>query len=435
MSLSPQLLLLISVALLLASAFFVAAEYSLVSSRKTKVASLAHQGVPGASRLVAEMKDLPRLIAACQIGITMIGIAVGTLTEPLASKAFANLTKGFLDTRISFAIAFLVVSFVLVAIGELAPKYATLRNPERAAILLIRPISLIAVLFKPLIWLAEGLTRLVLLPFGIRRTAEQSFKLPREEILLMIQAGTTLEDTQLEVISRSLKIDKLCARDIMIHRLDVKWLDANLKLSEAFKQLSTIEYSRVPICNHDIDDVVGVVYVIDVIKVLDQQDLEISVLARPAIAVPENLSLDRILIRMRETNSQILIVMDEYGGTSGIITLEDLVEEIFGDLEDSTGHINPVIQVLRPGFLFAKAELRLDELAAYLGMNTYDVGTDSLATLLSEGLQRVPKRGDQMEFIFGKLKVAIMNKRRITYVEIELNKELVDKAIPDKEKI
>lgn len=408
---------------LIASAFFVSAEYALVSSRRSRIEELALKNTPGAKKLLHEMGNLSRLIAACQIGITMIGIAVGALTEPYAATELQNLTKGYLDPRFSFGIGFLLVSLLLVVLGELAPKYATLIAPERAAIFFVRPIAIVAVILKPLIWLAEELAHLVLRIVGIRSKNRGQPGLSKEELLLLIQSNSGLDYQVYEFVSRTLKLNSICARDVMIHRLDVKWIDADLSLDETFRKLAEIPYGRVPVCKKDIDEIIGIVYAQDMFKTLSKDQFNLADWVRPTVFIPENLTLEKVLARMREAQAQMLVVSDEYGGTSGIVTLEDISEEIFGDLEDNA-ELNPqILQKRGNGIYSVKASARLDEIASNLGFTSRDFGTQSLASILAEKLDRIPKRGDEVEFEFGKLRVLSLHNRRIQQVELRLNQE------------
>ena len=424
------LLVFVSILFVLGSAFFVAAEYSLVSSRRSRLETFAKSGNRTAAALVKALDNLSSLVACIQIGITMLGIGVGAITEPFVTDLLSAAMGHPVDRRLAFLVAFLpflLVTFTLVVVGELVPKYATLRNPERAALLLYPPLKWISYLFYPLTWLAKVTALAILRMLGVKPQDPDSAAVPKEELLLLVQTGGAdgiLEKKHAELVSRALRLDVLTARDIMIHRLDIKWLPIDTPGGELLGKLKTIPYSRIPVCREDIDSVAGIVYVFDIVKKLDAPDLNLETLMCPAVFVPENLPMGRIVETMRSEKTHLLVVMDEYGGTSGIITIEDVVEEVFGDLEDRTEVQRPTIEV-RGGRVSARAEVRYDELINFLGL-PIDPGenTDTLATMVVEGLERVPKTGDTVESTLGLMRVENMARNRITRVALQLTPEL-----------
>ena len=292
------LLVFVSVLLLLGSAFFVAAEYSLVSSRRSRLETFAKQGNRTATALVKALDNLSTLVACIQIGITMLGIGVGAITEPFVTRVLSAALGHAVDPRVSFVIAFLFVTFAMVVVGELVPKYATLRNPERAALLLFPPLRFISIVFYPLSWLARVTAVGILRAGGVKPQDEDAMAMPKEELLLLVQSGSAdgiLEKKHAELVSRALRLDVLTARDIMIHRLDVKWLPIDTPRGQILAKLKAIPYSRIPVCREDIDSVSGVVYVHDIVKRLDDPMLNLETIMCPAVFVPENLPMGRIV--------------------------------------------------------------------------------------------------------------------------------------------
>lgn len=364
----------------------------------------------------------------------MIGIGVGTVTEPYITELLVSSVGNAVPHSVSFAISFLVVTFVLVVVGELVPKYLVLGAPEKVALLTFRPMKVIVTVLKPLIWLVQKAAGLVLRLFGKKMEA-QSDSLAREELMMLIQSGGaegTLDKMHAEMVTKALKLDVLDARDIMVHRLDIKWLDVELNKEELLEKLAIIPYTRLPVCRGDIDDMVGVVYLHDVVKNLGRTDFKLANMLRPVVAVPENLTMEKIVATMRDQKTQILIVMDEYGGTSGLITLEDVVEEVFGELEDTLEGERPQIEVFKGGRVSAKSDVRLDELVNFLHLPIEtDENTDTLAQVIVDTLERVPRPGDSVETVLGKMRVENMARRRVTRVSIQLKPELVAAALAE----
>jgi CBS domain containing-hemolysin-like protein len=236
------------------------------------------------------------------------------------------------------------------------------------------------------------------------------------------------------MVARALKIDQLMAKDIMVHRLDIKWLDIALSTADLMKKLKTIPYGRIPVCKGDIDDVLGVAYLHDIVKNLDRPDFQLEQILRPAITIPENLAIDKIVAQMRDSKTQILIVLDEYGGTSGLITLEDVVEEVFGELEDRLEYERSPIEILPTGRISARADVRIDELLARLHSDVaIEGGTQTLAQVIVDTLGRVPKPGDHVDTPFGTMRVDNMARQRITRVSVQLRPTLTAKPEQEEE--
>lgn len=419
----------VSLLLVAGNAFFVAAEYSLVSARRGKIESLARKGHGGAKLVLKALQNLSRYVAGVQIAITMFGIGVGAVTEPFVTYYLGELVGAVVPGGVRVLIAILIVTFVLVVVGELVPKYATLASPEKIALLTIRPLTFFVWALSPLVALVQATGSGIMRILGIDMKRIDSDAVPKEELLMLVQAGGTegiLEKRHAELVTRALKLDALDARDIMIHRLDMKWLDADLSKEDLLRKLKKIPYTRLPVCQGDIDDLVGVVYIHDIVKNLDDAEFSLRKILRPAVVIPENLDVEKIVEMMREQKTQIVIVGDEHGGTSGLITLEDVVEEVFGELEDRIESERPQIEQFPGGRVSARASIRLDELISRLELDIeLDVPPTTLAQAIADGLGRVPRPGDAVESPIGMLRVENMARRRVTRVSVQLATELL----------
>jgi putative hemolysin len=417
----PRLLVLISILLVLGNAFFVAAEYALVGARRSRIEAMARRRKRSMSGLLAVLDDISPYVAATQIGITMVGIAVGSITEPFVRELLVT-SVGVIPRSVSIIASYLLITYVLVVVGELFPKYLAIKAAERVAIVTTAPLVLITKLLMPLVWFAQWSASLLLKPFGIDLREQHSEAVPKDELLLLIRTGSTegmLEKMQAELLSRTLRLDILDAKDIMIHRLDMKSLDVNTSKEDLFDKLTAIPHSRIPVYEGDLDSLVGIVYLHDIIKAWKHPDFSLRSIMHPTIAVPENVTLNKIISTMRESKTQIVIVLDEYGGTSGLVTLEDIVEEVFGELEDQLEVERPPVEITSSGRVTARADVRFDELVARLGVELPDEpSTDTLATIIIDGIERVPKLGDQVETEIGTLYVENMARRRITRVSL-----------------
>jgi putative hemolysin len=419
------------VVFILMIALFVAAEYSFVSCRRSRVEALAKRGNKAAKKVERALKNLSLYIAAFDIGITVFNLLVGRFFEPYITHGLSDLMGTAISPTFSFAIALTLVTFLTVVIGEVVPKYLGIHSPEKVAMWTVWPMDVFRTVCYPLIWLVQFTGKGVLRIFGIRAIDHDSDAVPKEELLLLVKSGGAeglLDKKHADLVSRALRLDQLKAQDVMIHRLDIRWVDLETPNEDLFTRLGELPHTRVPVCRGDIDDVVGILYIHDVIKHWNDGDFTIEKVLSEAVAVPENLSLDKIIARMREAKTQMLIVMDEYGGTSGLITLEDVVEEVFGELEDKIEHDRPSIDILPSGRISCKASVRFDELLARLAMDLHDEPlTDTLATMIVDKLGHIPKPGDHIDTPIGMLIVENMARRRITRVGVHLSRELQDR--------
>lgn len=423
------LLAVISVLLVVLSAIFVAAEYGLVGLRKSRIEVLAGKGNRAASLVLKALDQVPKYIATIQVGITIIGLALGSLTEPLVAENLERLMGSTVHPTLSFFISLVLVTFVMVVLGELVPKYLALHHPERIILILIRPLNFFVFLLAPVASVAQLSGKALLKPLGIDISSAKEGTISRDELTLMVRAGEsggTLEEDHANVVTKALRFDKLDAADIMIHRLDVHWVDAELSFDDLVKECSKIPHSRIPVCRGDIDDVVGILYTKDLLANVGRPNFELERILKPAEIVPENLTLTKIVNRMRDARTQILIVVDEFGGTSGLVTLEDVVEEVFGEMEDQIETERPQIDRMSNTRLSVKSSVRFDELMEYLELPTSEeTSTETLATLIVEELERTPKLGDKVDTEVGTIVVENMARQRITRVRVLLNEALM----------
>jgi putative hemolysin len=425
--------LIANLLLILASGFFVAAEYALIGSRKSRLDALARRGSKNARALSKALDNVSPYIAGTQIGITLLSIAIGSMTAPFVTELLSPLFKD-LNPNFAHAISLLIVTFFLVVIGELTPKYVTLKFAEKVGLITFRPLRVVVFILSPLIWLAQSTAGLILRPFGVSARANNGEALPKEELLMLVQTGGaegTLDKTHAEMVTRALRLDVLAARDIMIHRLDIKWLDASLDLPGLKVKLREIPFTRLPVCRGDIDEMIGIAYLHEIVKNWDNPEFSLEHTVRPMVAIPENLPMERIVQTMRDEKTQMLVVMDEYGGTSGLVTLEDVVEEVFGELEDRLESDRPIIEVHPAGRISARADVRYDELVSRLKLPIEpEDNTDTLAQILVDALERVPKPGDSAMTPLGLMRVENMARRRITRVSLQLAPELLVASEP-----
>ena len=328
--------LLAVAALILLNAFFVAAEYGLVTSRRTRIEELGHEGNRRAKRVLGLVSDPPRFIAAMQLGVTLTSLGIGALGEHALTRAFDPV----MATALAVAIAYLLLTFFHVVIGELVPKGVALGHSEATALALAAPVRAFFALFWPLIWVLQRATNLVLGLLGLEPPGGETEVHSEAELKMLLNVSTErgeIEPGEQDMLYKVFDFADKEASDVMVPRPEVVALSVDLPPEECLRAVMESPYTRYPVYRDSLDDIVGILHVRDLFGTLVDRGLaavEVEQLVRPAYVVPETKDLAALLTEFRRTNQHMAIVVDEYGGMEGIVTLEDLLEEIVGEIED-----------------------------------------------------------------------------------------------------
>jgi magnesium and cobalt exporter, CNNM family len=322
--------------LILLNAFFVAAEYGLVTARRTRIIELQHQGNRRARDVLRITTNPPYFIAAMQFAVTLTSLAIGALGEQALSNAFDN----FLATVLAVVLAYLILTFLHVVLGELVPKGVALGHKEATALAVARPVRVFFVIFRPFIWVLERATALVLRALGLEPPGAENEPLSEAELRMVVSQSTRggeIEEQEQEMLYKVFDFADKEASDVMVPRPEVVALSIDLPPEQALEAVMDSPYTRYPVYRDSLDDVVGILHVRDLFSGLRERgmhDVEIAEIVRPAHIVPETKDLAALLSEFRRTNQHMAIVVDEYGEMEGIVTLEDLLEEIVGEIED-----------------------------------------------------------------------------------------------------
>ena len=405
-------------ALVLINGFFVAAEFSLVSVRRTRVEELVRLGRPGAQAVQHAIRDTDRFIAATQLGITLASLGLGWLGEPAVAHLLEPLFE-FLPGEVAgqaahivagTAIAFAIITFLHVIVGELMPKSIALQRPERTALLIAGPTLLAERVFRPFIWLMNGTGNLLLRLLGFRRTSGHENLHSVEELRLIAEAseqGGLIESDEREMLDAVFDLRDTAARQVMVPRTEMVTIAAEATLAEVLDVAARHSLTKFPVYEADIDHIVGVLHIKDVVRAIHESiDHGISgdalrqparALMREALVVPDTIRADDLIARFRRAKQQIAILLDEFGGTSGLVTLEDLVEELFGDVQDVFKAEEPDILARPDGSLSVSGLLPIEEVNDVLDMNLVDQNSDTIAGYVLGRLGRIPNTGDALE--------------------------------------
>jgi putative hemolysin len=333
---TTSLLLLAVVALVLLNAFFVAGEYALVTVRRTRIAELEAAGNRRAHAVRRITSDPPRFIAAMQLGVTLTSLGIGALGEPVLS----SLLEEWLAVVISVAIAFFVITFMHVVVGELVPKGIALNYAERVSLGVSTPVRAFFFVFHPLIWLLQRSSELFQRALGIDPYASEHQAHSEAELKMLLSVSTEqgqIAADEQEMLYKVFDFADKEASDVMVPRPDVVAISVDMPPEEALAAVLDSPFTRYPVFRESLDEIIGVLHVRDLISALNDRGIaqvEISELVRPAHFVPETKDLAALLGEFRRTNQHLAVVVDEYGAMEGIVTLEDLLEEIVGEIED-----------------------------------------------------------------------------------------------------
>jgi putative hemolysin len=322
--------------LIVANGFFVAAEYGLVTSRRTRILELEHEGNRRARQVLKITGDPPRFIAAMQLGVTMTSLGIGALGEQLLSKKFDAVMASIL----AVILALLIVTYLHVVIGELVPKGIALGHPERTALAVSAPVRGFFTLFGPLVWLLQGSSAAILRALGLQPPGAEHDAHSEAELRMLLSSSAEqgeIEHEEQEMLYKVFDFADKEAADVMVPRPEVTAISIALPAEEALKAVLESPYTRYPVYRESLDDIVGVLHIRDLIEALHDRGIvsvDLETLVRPAYMVPETKDLGALLTEFRRTNQHLAIVIDEYGSMEGIVTLEDLLEEIVGEIED-----------------------------------------------------------------------------------------------------
>ncbi len=419
--------ILIGVALLIANAFFVAAEIALLAARRARVEELAEQGDPRARRALSALEELSVTFSGAQLGITMASLGLGAVAEPaLAAALFGPLESLGLSSAaagpIAFAIALTIVVFLHMVLGEMLPKNLALAGAETLSLRVARVFGWYVTLFRPLILVlnaaANGLVRLT----GVDPIEEIGLVHTPDELQLALRESRRhghLAPPDARVLTAALQLAEIDAEAAMTPRTDLVSVTADTQADEILELAASTGYTRFPVTHDDLDHVVGMVHVKDL---LIAEDAELvgrgaADLVRPLPAVPESRDLEHLLVLMRERRAHAALVVDEYGGTAGLLTLEDVIEELVGDIADEFDSEEQAGRTTE-GAWVVPGTFRRDELERLAGVQLPEGEAETVSGVLTEELGRLLRRGDVMEVDGWRLRVLTMEGRRAGQVEV-----------------
>ena len=418
------------VLLVLANAFFVAAEYALVRIRRTRVAELTAQKKPNARWVERLLRHLDRSIATTQLGITMAGLALGWVAEPALSgllepvvRLFPPLQHEEVSRGLSAVLAFAVITGVTVVLGELTPKGIALHNPERTALAIARPLYLVGWIFRPLIALLTRTGNLVLRLLRLPPASSADGVHSIEELKMIVSASAdegVVKDEEEEMVRAVFDFGDTYVRQVMVPRTEVVGVSAETPLEELVAVAVRNPYTKLPVFEGSLDHVIGVLHQKDLLRAIQERDTGVRTardLMRETIFVPETARIATLLARFRRRRQHLAVVLDEYGGTAGVVTLEDLVEEIVGEVGDPFDQ-EPEVFPLPEGTALLDGLTTIEEINDRFQLDLHDPHYDTLAGFILGRLGRVAQVGDTVSLDGATLRVEAMDGLRIARVSL-----------------
>jgi putative hemolysin len=407
-------------ALVAGNAFFVIGEYAVVTARRSALVPRAEAGSMRAQAALRLMDEPVRVISTVQVGITAIGILTGAVGEPVVR----DLLGDGVPTWIAFLIAFAAVTYLSVVFGELVPKALTLDRAETLAALVAPPIELISRVLRPVVWVLERSAEIVLRPFGVREVVAGEGVRSADELRALVdeaEGAGVIERAQEELLHNVFDFATQEAADVMVAAHDVAWLDAALDPRAALDAVAERPYSRYPVGAGSLDRVIGVLHVRDlVIAARHEPAATTGALAQPTTVIPETKDLGALLRDLRQERRHMAVVADEYGGTAGIVTLEDILEEIVGEIEDEYDLPDDTLERVEEGTYRVAGSMTIDDFNEAVGTALHSDDARTMAGLVFNALGRRPREGDEVTVDAIRLAVEQVDGPRITKLRVNV---------------
>ena len=418
-------MLLIAAFLVLLNGFFVAAEFALVKVRSTRIEELARHGSGAAAMARTAVRHLDAYLSATQLGITIASIGLGWVAEPAFHHlltplmGMVGITSPRVQSGVAFAVAFLIVTFLHIVFGELAPKSLAIQRSEGVTLWVAYPLHFFYVLFYPAIVFLNGTANRILRLFRIEPVSEHEMSHSEEELRMILTASGqsgVLKDSEVDLVKHVFEFADKRARDIMVPRVDMVYMSTDWSFERNLEVATSHTYSRFPLCEGDPDHVIGMIHVRDLLPLSNRGGGDLRAIAREILSVPETKPIDQLLREFQYRKMHMAVVLDEYGGTSGMVTLEDVVEEIVGDIYDEFEEPETDVQPLPDHQYLVDGKVLISDLKADYEIDIPPNGADTVAGYVVGKLGTIPSPGAAIEVGRFRLEVKQMDGQRVRKV-------------------
>lgn len=420
--------------IVLANAFFVAAELSLVSARRSRIDALAARGDKSAKLVQETANEIPRYLSVVQLGVTLASLALGWAGEATVASLIAALLDriGVGDAAIlshataTVIVAFITITFLHIVIGELVPKSIAYANPEATSRWLVRPLRWFAKVALPLTWMLNGAAAALLKLLGVKQVQDSYRAHSPEELRLLVaqtRAHGMLNESDAQMLAGVFDFHQKKARDVMRPRTEIVAIPVTATQEEVWELVRQERYSRYPVYGEDLDDLIGVFLAKDLWLYVGVEPFALKSFVREALYIPDTRAAERVLDDLRKTRAHMAIVLDEFGGTEGIVTMEDLVEEVIGDIADEYDVAQREALEMN-GVLELSGSLSLIDVRSDHGIRIPEGSWSTLGGYVFSRIGRVPRVGDRVAFNGGELEVVAMDSRRVAAVRVHRTPEV-----------
>ena len=418
--------------LVLLNGYFVASEFALVAVRKTRVEELARKGNITARILKKALDNLDSYISATQLGITLASLALGWLGEPAIARflepyfTFIPKEAAFITSNtLAVIIAFSIITFLHIVLGELAPKSIALQRSETVSLLVITPLVLFAKIFRPFIWLLNGAGQLLLKIFGMRAPSGYQLVHSVEEIKMILKQssqGGVIPAKEAEMVYNVFQLGEIPVKYLMVPRTEILSFNVATSLKEVVKKIEHHPHSRFPVFESSIDNIIGFVHVKDIYQEVlhNGENIKLSQLKiiREIISIPEGKKIDDVLQDMRRKRVHLAIVNDEFGGTAGIITLEDIIESLVGEIEDEFDKPVKNIVKQKDNSYLVEGHTLIEDIKQKFNLPLKGQGYTTIGGLVFGLLGHEPRVGDTVQISNLALKVERIEGKRIKLLRL-----------------
>lgn len=437
----------IIVFLLFVNGFFVAAEFSLVKVRKTRLEQLCEEGNFHARRALKLVNETNKMLAAAQLGVTIASIALGWVAEATIVQLIEPVIRilpvanaAIFAHAVAVPISFVLVTYFHVLLGEQLPKCLALQHTEKLALLVATPMDMFITIFKPFVWLLLVSGDKILCAFHAT-SSDSSLVHSTEELDMLVDVSYNegvLNETEAEMLHNMFKFSDLMAKQVMIPRTDMLCIPNDITYDDLTKLALENQYTRYPVYEENIDKILGFIHVKDLYSLsMNKENFSIEKLIRPLMLVPETMTLDNLIIQFKKEHAQVAVVIDEFGGTAGLITLEDVLEEIIGDVQDEFDEEEEAdIREIGENTYIANAMMRIDELAEFFGIKASRFEEDDVETiagLVVKLIGHIANVGDSVTYEGLTFTVIEVDGARIT--KLKVYKEPVSQSESESEEV
>lgn len=430
---------LIIVLLIAVNAFYVTAEFSTVSSRASRLSSLSEDGNKVARfilEIVQNPQKLDSYVATCQVGITLSSLTLGFygqsklsfLILPILEKM--GLESAVAAESISAAVILIFLSIFQILLGELIPKNVAMQYPERLAILTAKVMQWSNTLFKPLIYIFNGSGIALMRLFKIEPSAEHGHIHSPEEILLLVNEsgeGGVLNNEEHRLLKNILKLSHAAVKHVMIPRTRMLSAPSSIKLPELFQLLADSPYSRIPIYKDKIDNIIGIIHLRDLIQAQRSfAQFNLLEIIHSVPFVPGAMPVQAVFSLLQKKHFQIAIVMDEFGGTAGMVTIEDLLEQVFGDLQDEFDTSIPLFRSTANQRLWIRGDIQIDQVNSVLNLNLPTHESETIGGLILNKVGHVPILNEEININANQFRVEKMTGRGVAMISMAATKKQIE---------